>query len=241
MTRRPSMYTELAPWWPLLSDPAEYAGEAAAAWQMMTEGRGAPPRQVLELGAGGGNNASHLKARCQMTLTDLSPEMLAVSRGLNPECEHALGDMRTLRLGRIFDAVLIHDAICYMVTEEDLRAALTTARAHLGPGGVLVVMPDEVEETYEPSTDDGGHDAPDGRALRYLEWAHPQAPGSSVVQVDYVLVTREVDGSTWCVHDRHLNGVFPRETWRRLLLEVGFSSVEIHEDAWRCDNFVARV
>ena len=35
-----------------------------------------------------------------MTLVDLSEEMLAVSRELNPECEHLQGDMRTLRLGR---------------------------------------------------------------------------------------------------------------------------------------------
>ncbi len=33
------------------------------------------------------------------------------SRELNPDCEHVLGDMRTLRLGRTFDAVFVHDAV----------------------------------------------------------------------------------------------------------------------------------
>ena len=40
--------------------------------------------------------------------------MLELSRTLNPDCEHLEGDMRTLRLGRTFDAVLIHDAVMYM-------------------------------------------------------------------------------------------------------------------------------
>ena len=32
-----------------------------------------------------------------------------MSRSINPECEHVQGDMRTLRLGREFDAVFVHD------------------------------------------------------------------------------------------------------------------------------------
>jgi len=65
-----------------------------------------------------------------MTLVDRSPEMLTVSRALNPDCEHIEGDMRTVRLGRVFDAVLIHDPIMYMTTEPDLRSAMATAFAH---------------------------------------------------------------------------------------------------------------
>ena len=51
-----------------------------------------------------------------MTLVDLSAEMLEVSRQLNPECEHIQGDMRTIRLGRQYDAVLVHDAVDYVTT-----------------------------------------------------------------------------------------------------------------------------
>jgi len=43
--------------------------------------------------------------------------------------------MRSVRLGRTYDAVIIHDAIMYMTTEDDLVAALATARAHLAPAG----------------------------------------------------------------------------------------------------------
>ena len=83
---------------------------------------GGRARTLLELGSGGGNNASHPKASYACTLTDRSPEMLELSRSLTPECEHVHGDMRTLRLGRSFDAVFVHDALMYLTSEDDLAA-----------------------------------------------------------------------------------------------------------------------
>src|SRR6185369_9620939 len=92
------------------------------------------PITLLELGSGGGNNASHLKAHFKMTLVDISEGMLELSRKLNPECEHFPGDMKSLRLGRVFDGVFIHDAVMYMPTEADLRLALETASTHCKHG-----------------------------------------------------------------------------------------------------------
>ena len=40
--------------------------------------------------------------------------------------------------------------------------------------------------------------------------------------VDYTYVLREADGSVQVVHDRHVEGVFPRATWLRLLASAGF-------------------
>lgn len=92
-------YGELAEWWPLVSPPEEYGEEAAFAATLLASAAG-PARDVLELGSGGGHNAVHLKTRFAMTLVDLAPEMLDVSRQLNPECQHHVCDMRNTRLGR---------------------------------------------------------------------------------------------------------------------------------------------
>ena len=153
------MYSDLAAWWPLLSPPEEYAEEAAFFERLfLSAGLPAAPT-LLELGCGGGSNAYYLKrAFAHVTLTDLSPAMLAVSQALNPECEHRPGDMRTLRLRREFDAVFIHDAIEYMTSLADLRQALTTAWVHCRPGGCALFVPDHVRETFEPSTQQGGSD-----------------------------------------------------------------------------------
>lgn len=215
------LYSELASWYPLLDPPGEHAEEAAFFGDRLSEAGDRPARTLLELGSGGGGNAVHLKARFEMTLVDRSPEMLAVSRALNPECEHVSGDMREARLGRLFDRVLIHDAICYMTTETDLRAAIRTAFDHCRAGGAALFAPDHVREHFRSSTDHGGFDS-DGRRLRYLEWTHDPDPAGTTYAVDFAYLLQEGDGSPWTESERHVLGVFPRATWLALMAEVGF-------------------
>jgi len=136
------MYKDMAAWWPLLSAPEDYAEEAAFFKQVLAEFSSKPVQTVLELGSGGGNNASFLKHSFHMTLVDLSALMLAVSQKLNPECVHVQGDMRSVDLGRIFDAVFVHDAVMYMTSLRDLRKAVTTAYEHCREEGVALFVPD---------------------------------------------------------------------------------------------------
>lgn len=222
------MYGDLSEWWPLISAPEEYAGEASVFRDILLQHEPAP-RTVLELGSGGGNNASHLKAGFEMTLTDLSDEMLTVSRKLNPECAHAQGDMRTLRLGTTFDAIFVHDAICYMTTEADLKAVFETAHVHCKDGGVALFAPDWVRETFAPGTDDGGFDDPSGAAVRYLEWAYDPDPSDTIYNIEYVLVLKDARHEVRVVHDRHVEGIFPTETWLWLLREVGFEPEAVQD------------
>jgi ubiquinone/menaquinone biosynthesis C-methylase UbiE len=115
----PALYRDLASWWYLLSPPEHYVDEARQYHHILHEISSTTPRTLLELGSGGGSNAFHLKEHYQMTLVDLSAEMLVVSQKVNPECEHIQGDMRSVRLGRLFDAVFIHDAIGYMTRNKN--------------------------------------------------------------------------------------------------------------------------
>lgn len=221
-------YRDLAAWWPLISPPGEYAEEAAFASTVLRSAS-VPVIEVLELGSGGGQNAFHLKANFAMTLVDLSEDMLVVSRRLNPECEHQCGDMRTVRLGRGFDAVFVHDAIEYMTTEADLRQAIDTAFVHCRPGGAAVFVPDHTSETFEPSTDHAGNDGVDGRAVRYLEWAWDPDPADTWTLTDYAFLLRDSDGSVRAVQDTHRLGLFGREDWLRLLVESGFEAELVTE------------
>jgi len=241
----PKLYHELADWFHLLTSPAEYAEEAAFYTKHLIEACDRPPKTVLELGSGGGNNASHMKARFELTLVDLSPQMLELSRSINPECEHIEGDMRTLRLGREFDAVFVHDAVVYMTTEEDLKAAIETAFDHCRRGGGALFAPDHVREKFSPYTDHGGHDAEDGRGLRYLEWSWDPDPSDDTYTVDFAYLLRDADGSLRVEQDRHIEGVFSRDTWLRLLSEAGFQANVVpfeHSelDPGSCELFVER-
>jgi SAM-dependent methyltransferase len=224
---QPLLYTDLAEWFQLLTAPEDYAEEAAFYLRLLGEALGEPPGSLLELGSGGGNMASHYKRLVPaVTLSDLSPAMLALSQRLNPDLEHVPGDMRTIRLGRRYDAVFVHDAVCYLTTEADLREAMATAFTHLGPGGVAIFAPDHLRENFSESTDHGGHDGEE-RALRYLEWTWDPDPADSTYLVDYAYLLREAGQPMRTIYDRHVCGLFDRATWLRLLHEVGFASVTI--------------
>jgi hypothetical protein len=218
----PLMYTELAEWWPYISAPEDYAIEAEYFYQVFTEKSEKPIHTLLELGSGGGNNASYLKKHFQMTLVDRSPGMLAVSQKLNPECEHVLGDMRSVRLKKQFDAVFIHDAIMYMTNEHDLARALDTAAYHCRAGGLVILAPDETKEIYKPYTDHGGHDAPDGRGIRYLEWSYDANPQDSLYRMDFAYLVRQLDGTVLTFHDSHVLGLFSNQAWLTMLRAAGF-------------------
>jgi hypothetical protein len=217
----PRLYKELASWFPLITAPEEYADEARVYRRLFTDAGVRPGATMLELGSGGGNNASHLKRHFEMTLSELSPQMLAISKALNPELEHIQGDMRTLRLGREFDAVFIHDAIDYMITEGDLRAAIETASIHCRPGGAALFVPDDVRETFKPRTAHGGVDGP-ARGARYIEWTWDPDPEDDTYVVDFAYLLRDEDDSVRVEHDRHVIGLFPRAFWVRSLKEAGF-------------------
>ncbi|MCE9584838.1 MAG: class I SAM-dependent methyltransferase [Planctomycetes bacterium] len=214
----PQLYSRLASWWPLLSAPQDYREEATSYGRIFASA--CRPGTILELGSGGGNNASFMKKRFRMTLVDRAPAMLRVSRKLNPECRHFVGDLRTVRLGRVFDAVFVHDAVTYMTTENDLRRAMRTAWVHCAPGGAALFVPDAVKETLRPHLRTGGNDQ-GPRGLRYLEWTWDPEPADSTFVVDFTMLLR-VGRRVRAVHDRHKLGVFSRATWMRLLGAAGF-------------------
>lgn len=216
------LYRDLAGWWPLISPPEEYAAEAAYLAGVFSSAA-VRVREVLDLGSGGGHVAVHLKGRLALTLVDLSGEMLSVSRGLNPECAHVLGDMRTVRLGRVFDAVLVHDAVDYVTCEADLQQVIETAFAHCRPGGIAVFVPDYTAETFRAASDrgGGGSDAA-GRQASFRERTWDPDPADDWIQAEYEFVLCAATGSVEVVHETHHLGAFSRAAWLRLLANAGF-------------------
>lgn len=222
----PNLYRDLADWYPLLTPVDDYAEEAAFYRRLFDIHCRRPPRTLLELGSGGGHNASYLKATLTCTLVDLEPAMLSLSRRLNSECEHVQGDMRSVRLGRVFDCILVHDAVSYMTSRTDLARAIATAFEHTAPGGVAVFQPDFVAETFEPGTEVGGSDE-DGRALRYLEWRWDPDPEDTTYVVDMAYLLRDRDGTVEVVQDRHVLGLFARSVWLEIIADAGFKPLVV--------------
>ena len=91
---------------------------------------------------------------------------------------------------------------------------------HCRPGGVALLVPDYFAETFEPTTDSGGHDG-EGRALRYLEWSFDPDPADTTAEMQFVLMLREA-GTMRTVHDPHVFGLFARDRWLALCRAAGF-------------------
>ncbi|XAM01242.1 class I SAM-dependent methyltransferase [Phycisphaeraceae bacterium D3-23] len=246
----PRLYDDLARLWPHLSPPEHYAPEAAAVRGVIDERLGSPPAgkqwRILELGAGGGHTLYHLTAHYDCTAIDLSQPMLDNCKALNPVVRCIQGDMRTVRLGETFDAVLIHDAIDYMLTEDDVVMTLRTALAHLRPGGVALIAPTYVKETFIDGdvADDGttipGIGNPRNEApreenespaaqrvatnddeLTYFTFVHDADPADSVFEMILLYLIR--DGQTRqveVVEDRHTCGLFAAEQWLAMMLKA---------------------
>lgn len=100
---------------------------------------------ILELACGTGRLTEPMvKAGSTVVGVDIAPGMLARAQNkraaLPAEVQERLryvhGDMRTVRLGRTFDAVVLgFNTLLHLVRDDDLEAALETVRAHLAPEG----------------------------------------------------------------------------------------------------------
>lgn len=99
------------------------------------------------------------------------------------------------------------------------------------------MLPDYVRETYAPGVDAGGHDAPDGRGLRYLEWRWDPDPTDDTYTVDYAFLLRSADGSITVEHDRHVEGVFARARWLEWFAAAGIPATS-SLDPWQRDIFI---
>jgi SAM-dependent methyltransferase len=216
------LYGDLAWLWPISSPPADYVGETQELIQLIRGHAQGEARSLLHLGCGGGHNDWTFKGAFEVTGVDISEPMLGLARRLNPEVTYARGDMRKVRLDRTFDAVAILDSIGYMLTEEDLRAALATAHHHLRPGGVLVTTPDFTLESFVQARAECTTHRHGEVEVTFLEEQYDPDRGDTTCEVTLVYIIRHRGALQGVEVDRHLCGLFPRATWLEAIRGAGF-------------------
>jgi SAM-dependent methyltransferase len=100
---------------------------------------GVAGNDVLELGSGTGKHGRLLAARgYRVTGIELSAEMVARATEA-PGFSSRQGDVRTVRLGRRFHAVLsLFHVVSYQTATRDVQAMFARAAEHLAAGGLFV-------------------------------------------------------------------------------------------------------
>ncbi|MFO7618573.1 MAG: class I SAM-dependent methyltransferase [Thermoplasmata archaeon] len=215
------MYGDLAWTWPIISPPEDYMSEAGQFRAAIEKYSEIPVRTVLNLGCGGGHNDFHLKEHYDITGVDISDGMLQNARELNPGVKYLKGDMRSARLGKNFDAVIIADAIMYMLSEEDLLAAFKTAFNHLNPGGVFCTYAEELRENFSRGTHCHESKSRGGMDITLIEHKWDPDPDDTQFEFMFIYIINE-SGKVRVETDRHTCGIFPLSAWKRLLAESGF-------------------
>jgi hypothetical protein len=85
--------------------------------------------------------------------------------------------------------------------------------------------------------DHGGHDAPDGRGLRYLAWTWDPDSSDDTYLTDYAFLLRQGDGAVRVEYDRHVEGLFSRARWLEWMIEAGLPA-DSETDPWRREVFI---
>ncbi len=216
-------YNELAWIEPIVAPVEEYAKETEHYCTVIREHSKIEPKTLLHLGSGAGINDFTFKKHFEVTGVDISKGMLEVAGKLNPEVTYSFGDMRTVTLGKLFDAVVIPDSINYMTTVEDMQKVIIAAYKHLKPGGVFLFITHIKEEFMENNFVYTGSKG-DLEVTVFENNYYPDPDGTTYEATIVYLVRR---GGKLEIHtDRHVIGLFSLEIWLELIKRSGFEVKE---------------
>ena len=200
------LYSDLAWVWPIISPPEDYIEETEQLCKIIREHSQLEVKKLLNLGCGGGHNDCTPKKHFRVTGVDTSEAMLELARRLNPEVTYSVGDMRTMRLVKLFDAVAIFDSVNYMLTVADLQAAFVTAYKYLKPGGVFLTLVEETPEHFQQNRTQCTTHSRGDIEITFIENAYDPDTKDTTYEVTFVYLIRR-GGRIDIETDRHVCGI----------------------------------
>lgn len=142
-----SVFAGYARYYDLLYRDKDYAAESRYVASLI-EAFAPGARDVLEIGSGTGGHAAELAAAGYSVCgVDMSPSMLEAAGARRADApadvaarmKFSLGDARSVRLDRRFDAVIsLFHVMSYQTSNADLASAFRTAKEHLRDEGVFI-------------------------------------------------------------------------------------------------------
>jgi SAM-dependent methyltransferase len=231
------LYRDLTWLWEYWEDPSEYEGVCEYLTSLIYHYMRRNVSTVLDLGCGGGKGIFNFKRHFSMTGVDISSQMLDLARRLNPECTFVQGDMRSCLLEKPFDAIIINDAIVYMTNQKDLYAVFQTAYRNLEPGGVMIVIAENLREHFQQNGTSIHHARakakPKDLEIVIVENTFDPDQTDESFETTFVYIIRD-KGRLRVETDRHICGLFSLEEWEAAIYRAGFVNVyktKYHEDS----------
>jgi len=213
-------FTLLASVYDVIMAEVEY-DEWAAFVLELADARGYGGGPLLDLGCGTGNSTAPMTERgLDVTGIDASAAMLAVARAKLPDVEFYRAGFTELALGRTFEVVYsMFDALNNLLTDADMRTALSRVHHHLDPGGLFIFdvnTPTGLRNLWEGGKAEGWADDV------FYRWTHSYDEGTGLAHVEALCST--ADGS---FVERHSERGYDAAELVRLLAGAGFTSIEV--------------
>jgi len=229
------LYSTLAPYYSILNPHGIYDAEV---WHYLSviQERTDKLHRIIEFGCGVGAMAESLPSNLEVTLVDISEEMLQESRKRNPHKEHICCDIRHISLSNVkkkADAILLHDAVMYLTTEDDLYQTFVSAKNCLREEGILLIVPDVYLENFEEHFLAGGEDGFIDSipvSVRLTEWHWRSSEQRNRIFVEFSMLVRHGEQDVQNIHETHTLGLFSREQYAHNLQKAGFTHIEFRED-----------
>lgn len=215
------LYNDLAWAFPIITPLEHYLEETELFCNIIREHSKIHLKTLLHLGCGGGHNDYIFKKYFRVTGIDKSIAMLELAKKLNPEVDYLCEDMRNLRFGYSFNAVVAIDSIAYILTVEDLRKVFTIAFSHLKPGGIFMFIAEDAKEDFKQNNTTFYTNSKGEVEITFIDNRYdPDTTDTSYESTFIYLIRRKRNLE---IHtDRHLCGLFKSDIFIDLLKEAGF-------------------
>lgn len=175
---------------------------------------------LLDVGCGTGRHLAHLADEFDVAGLDIDANLIAEARKRNPSVDLHVADMTTFDLSKTYDVVTcLFSAIAYVETADRMRIAVERMRAHLRPGGLLVVEPWFGPENYWQGHLTGNfHDEPDLK----ISWIYLNGREAdvSVLNIFYTVGTPQ---GVEQFEEVHRMGLFTPDQYRAAFVDAGLA------------------
>lgn len=229
-------YAALATYYDKLYEWKDYATEAARLIEIVGTASAVRP-SLLDVACGTGRHLEHLRERFDVEGLDLSREQLEIARQRNPVVPFHEADMRRFALGRTFDVVTcLFSSIGYAKTLPEMQDAIRCMRAHVRPGGALVIEPWFTPDAWLPRTVHAVFvDEPELKIARVN--TSSVAGRTSILDLHYLIGT--ADGTEHFV-ERHEMGLYTMAEMQAALRAPGWTVTYDEEGLSGRGLYVAR-
>ena len=237
------IFDKYSDYYDLLYKDKDYAAEADYVKRLIKK-HSSNAKSVLNMGCGTGNHDFLLAERgYHITGIDNSEVSIekAHSKLANFNSKSSIlnfkqGDIRNIRLNQTFDVVIsLFHVMSYQNTNDDLRAAFTTAKVHLKQGGLFIfdcwygpaVLTDRPDIRVKHAED---------KAISVIRVAEPEMIASeNIVNVNYhVIIKNKLTDKMTELRETHKMRYLFKPEIEDMLVNLGFTPVICTE--WMTDK-----